>query len=141
MGLSNELIPKLLLLACILGVLQGLLTFIGGIIACFDRNKDVTFKSHCSSMKALITKRELIMEPYSLPRRVQIAIQKIVTIARLIRQIEVGLRDIISFVSLKRMTMMMIAFQEVMPINLLCLLLLYVVFFGLQQEGFLSWLL
>jgi len=101
-------------------------------------------------MKTVMTKRELHGMLCSLSRVAKVIaiyevneIYKIVTTARLIRRIEVGLRDIISFVSLKRMTisiMMRIAFQERMPINLLCLLLLYVVFFGLQQEGFLSWL-
>eukprot|EP00826_Nyctotherus_ovalis_P040486 TRINITY_DN39_c0_g3_i1.p1 TRINITY_DN39_c0_g3~~TRINITY_DN39_c0_g3_i1.p1 ORF type:complete len:128 (-),score=16.13 TRINITY_DN39_c0_g3_i1:47-430(-) len=41
MGLDQGLLKKLLLVACILGVLQGVLTFIGGLVACFDRNKDL----------------------------------------------------------------------------------------------------
>ena len=143
MGLSHDLIKKLLILACVFGVLQGLLTLIGGIIACFDRNKDVIFKSYCRSMKRVLTKRELIMDPYSFSRMTSfLAIHENVTIARLLRRIEVGLRESISIVNLLRRKMMRtIAFQEVMLINLLCLLLLYVVFFGLQQEGFLVWLL
>ena len=153
MGLNTELIRKLLIVACIFGILQGLLTFVGGIIACFDRNKDVIFKSYCSSIRKIArvpTRVKGQQRPGSSSRKVQIAIQKIVTIARLIRQIEVGLRESISIVSLKRITititimiriLVVIALQERIPINLLCLLLLYVVFFGLQQEGFLSWLL
>jgi len=55
MGLESDLAKKLLLIACILGVLQGLLTLVGGIIACFDRNKDVIFKSYCSSIRKIAT--------------------------------------------------------------------------------------
>ena len=40
----------LLLIACIFGVLQGLLTFIGGFITSFDSDKNVIFRSYCSSM-------------------------------------------------------------------------------------------
>lgn len=36
-----DLNKVLLFVACGCGVLQGLLTFIGGIIACFDHNSDV----------------------------------------------------------------------------------------------------
>jgi len=39
-----------LVTAGILGILQGLLILIGGIMACLDRNKHVIFKSYCSSM-------------------------------------------------------------------------------------------
>lgn len=42
MGLDQGIAKKLLLVACVLGILQGLLTFIGGMITCFDREKDVS---------------------------------------------------------------------------------------------------
>ena len=139
MSSGSELAKLLLLVACILGVLQGLLTFIGGITACFDRNKDVIFKSYCSSMSSIgeiqtVSCLEAQLPPRSSSRTIQeIAGNHIVTTARLIRQIEVGLRESIRIVRFIRMTMMMIilACQEVIPLNLLCLLLLYVVFFGL----------
>jgi len=136
MGLSIELVKKLLLIACILGVLQGLLTLVGNIIACFDRNKDVIFKSYCSSIRKIErvpTRVKAQNGPESSSRVIQeVAVNKIVTTARLIRRIEVGLRDIISFVRMLRRTIMRrIAFQDMIPINLLCLLVLYVVFFGL----------
>ena len=37
------LLKKLLKIAAVLGVAQGILTFIGGIIACFDKNNGVFF--------------------------------------------------------------------------------------------------
>ena len=37
------LLKKLLKIAAVLGVVQGILTFIGGIIACFDKSSDVLF--------------------------------------------------------------------------------------------------
>jgi len=43
-------IKKALVIAGMLGILQGLLIFIGGIIVCLDRNKDVILKSYCSLM-------------------------------------------------------------------------------------------
>lgn len=46
MGLNAGSVRVLLLIACMLGVVQGLLTLIGGIITCFDRNKDVKLKQN-----------------------------------------------------------------------------------------------
>ena len=127
MGLSIELVKKLLLIACILGVLQGLLTLIGGITACFDRNKDVIFKSYCSSMTSMSTigplaaltvltgmsSLEVQNSPRSGSRKIQeIARKEIVATARLIRRIEVGLRDSIRIVRLLRIKLIMIALQE-----------------------------
>ena len=37
------LIKKLLMIAALLGVVQGVLTLLGGIIACFDKDGDVFF--------------------------------------------------------------------------------------------------
>jgi len=48
---SNNGCP--LVTAGILGILQGLLILIGGIVACFDRNEKVIFKSYCSSIMNL----------------------------------------------------------------------------------------
>jgi len=43
MKFDKELLKKLLLVAGALGAFQGLLTFIGGLVACHDRNNDVLF--------------------------------------------------------------------------------------------------
>jgi len=50
MGLESGLVKKLLLIAFILGVLQGLLILVGNLIASFDRDESVIFKSYCSSI-------------------------------------------------------------------------------------------
>jgi len=50
MASDNEGAKTLLLIACIFGALQGLLTLIGGIITSFDSDKSVVFKSYCSSI-------------------------------------------------------------------------------------------
>ena len=150
MGLESGLVKKLLLIACILGVLQGLLTLVGGIIACFDRDKSVIFKSHCSSMTPMmdlkILDRIRQMVTGTLTRRILKIVGHRSVNARLIRRIEVGLRESIKIVRILRIlrtnimvrmvvrvmlrVMLRVALQDIMPLNLLCLLLLYVVFFG-----------
>jgi len=142
MGLESGLVKKLLLIACILGVLQGLLTLVGGIIACFDRDKSVIFKSHCSSMTPMmdlkILDRIRQMVTGTLTRRILKIVGHWSVNARLIRRIEVGLGESIKIVRILRIfgilwvgrVMLRVALQDMMPFNLLCLLLLYVVFFG-----------
>ena len=130
MGLESGLVKKLLLIACILGVLQGLLTLVGGIIACFDRNKDVIFKSYCSSMTPMIRIFLVTVISRSSSRENLASHQTVNAILK--RWIEVGSRESISGVRIVRMMRMVRdALQEVIPFSLLCLLLLYVVFFGL----------
>ena len=48
MKLEGTIVNKLLLAAAILGVLQGALTFIGGLVAAFDMDKDVFPSNHYS---------------------------------------------------------------------------------------------
>lgn len=65
MGLDKGLLKKLLLVACILGVLQGLLTFIGGLVACFDRDKDVRIMCTVSWTMVILVKVLAIMKSVS----------------------------------------------------------------------------
>jgi len=90
-------IKKALVIGGMLGVLQGLLIFIGGMIACADRNKDVIFKSYCSLM---VMNGRIHFISGSVSRISEIAVHQI-AYALLIRQIEVGSRDSITFVQLK----------------------------------------
>jgi len=47
---SDDCAKILLIIAGVFGLLQGLLTFIGGLATAFDSNKNVVFKSYCSSI-------------------------------------------------------------------------------------------
>jgi len=101
MGFKSGLTKKLLLAASILGVAQGLITFIGGITTCFDRDKNVIFKSYCSSIEGLSTVAEFRNIPCTISRVLQDnAVHKEGVDAILLGRIEVGLRDSISIASL-----------------------------------------
>jgi len=131
-------IKKSLLVAGMLGIVQGLLMLFGGIIVSLDRNKDVIFKSYCSLIVMNLWVINGIQDfiSSSVSRISEVAVHQI-AYAILIRQIEVGSRDSITFVQLQCSRVEgtdMVAIQQVMPISLLYLLLLYVVFFGFLQE-------
>jgi len=126
-------LKRTLIVAGMLGIVQGLLMLIGGILVCFDRNKDVIFKSYCSLIVMNLWLINGIQDfiSSSLSRISEIAVHQI-AYALLIRQIEVGSRDSMTFV--KVWNPVIVALQELMSTSLLCLLLLYVVFFGFSQE-------
>jgi len=131
MGLDEK---SLLPIAGILGVIQGLVIFIGGLIIAFDRNERVIFKSYCSSINTFIDLYLMNGRNYFISgsdSTLDIAGQEIVH-AILIRQIEVGSRDsmIIVMINRARMRARTIALQKVIPLSLLYLLLLHVVLVG-----------
>jgi len=68
MASDNEGVKILLVIAGIFGVLQGLLIFIGGIVTSFDSDKDVIFKSYCSSMMTLSDIHGVYFLPSSVSR-------------------------------------------------------------------------
>ena len=132
MGLDEK---SLLPIAGILGVIQGLVIFIGGLIIAFDRNERVIFKSYCSSINTFIDLYLMNGRNYfisgSRSAAVDVAGQEIVH-AMFILQIEVGSRDsmIIVMINRARMRARTIALQKVIPLSLLYLLLLHVVLVG-----------
>jgi len=132
MGLDEK---SLLPIASALGVIQGLVIFIGGLIIAFDRNQRVIFKSYCSSILNFMDLYLMNGRNYfisgSRSAAVDVAGQEIVH-AMFILQIEVGSRDsmIIVMINRARMRARMIALQKVMPLSLLYVLLLHVVLVG-----------